>query len=174
MVCKLPLPPSLHTLILRILVSGSLDVNAFADRLWGDIWFNERKFTRKQADAESNRTFVTFVLEPLYKLYSQVLSEDTKTLQETLETLGIKLKPEDLAKFTPADENQEVLELMAEVRAYFDIASKVRLLLRPWFCSWTLTTHLRTALAACRRPRDVRDRPALLVRVLCGAPPSAV
>ena len=59
-----------------------------------------------------------------------------------LQKLGIKLKPEDLAKFIPADENQEVLELMAEVRAYFDIASKVRLLLRPLFQSWTLTTHL--------------------------------
>ncbi|KAI0696226.1 P-loop containing nucleoside triphosphate hydrolase protein [Cerioporus squamosus] len=40
------------------------------------------------------------------------------------EKLGVKLKPEDLAKFTPVDENQEVLELMAEVRAYFEIASK--------------------------------------------------
>ncbi len=41
------------------------------------------------------------------------------------EKLGIKLMPEDLAKFTPVDENQEILELMAEVRAYFEIASKV-------------------------------------------------
>ena len=75
--------------------AGSLDVNAFADRLWGDIWFNKesRKFSRKAADPESNRSFVHFILEPLYKLYSHVLSEETEPLKETLATLGIQLKP---------------------------------------------------------------------------------
>ena len=34
-----------------------------------------------------------FILEPLYKLYSQVLSEETDSLKETLATLGIQLKP---------------------------------------------------------------------------------
>ncbi|KAF7307348.1 U5 small nuclear ribonucleoprotein component [Mycena indigotica] len=74
---------------------GSLDVRSFADRLWGDIYFNTdtRKFTRKQADPESQRTFVHFILEPLYKLYSNVLSEETDMLKDTLGTLGIHLKP---------------------------------------------------------------------------------
>ncbi|KDQ63070.1 hypothetical protein JAAARDRAFT_65149 [Jaapia argillacea MUCL 33604] len=73
---------------------GPLDVRSFADRLWGDIYFNgeTRKFTRKQADPEAKRTFVHFILEPLYKLYSQVLSEDTETLKGTLGELGIQLK----------------------------------------------------------------------------------
>ena len=72
-----------------------MDVNAFADRLWGDIYYNRenRKFTRKPADPESNRSFVHFILEPLYKLYSQVLSEESDALKETLATLGIQLKP---------------------------------------------------------------------------------
>ena len=34
-----------------------------------------------------------FILEPLYKLYSQVLSEESDALKETLATLGIQLKP---------------------------------------------------------------------------------
>ncbi|KAH9486434.1 116 kDa U5 small nuclear ribonucleoprotein component [Psilocybe cubensis] len=74
---------------------GSLDIRSFADRLWGDIYFNEdtRKFTRKQADPESERTFVHFILNPLYKLYSHVLSEETDDLRNTLEGLGIQLKP---------------------------------------------------------------------------------
>ncbi|KAF8167548.1 Calreticulin family-domain-containing protein [Crassisporium funariophilum] len=74
---------------------GKLDTKSFADRLWGDIYFNEetRKFTRKQADPESNRTFVHFILNPLYKLYSHVLSEETDDLKETLRGLGIQLKP---------------------------------------------------------------------------------
>lgn len=75
--------------------TGKLDVNSFADRLWGDIYFNpeSRKFTRKPADPEMARSFVYFVLEPLYKLYSQVLSEETESLKSTLAGLGIKLKP---------------------------------------------------------------------------------
>lgn len=74
---------------------GGLDVAAFADRLWGDIYFNSetRRFTRKAADPEANRSFVQFVLEPLYKLYTQVLSEETENLKETLYSLGIQLKP---------------------------------------------------------------------------------
>lgn len=73
---------------------GSLDVKSFADRLWGDIYFTkDRKFTRKQADPESERTFVHFILNPLYKLYSHVLSEETDDLKETLKSLGIQLKP---------------------------------------------------------------------------------
>ncbi|KAJ4485603.1 P-loop containing nucleoside triphosphate hydrolase protein [Lentinula aciculospora] len=74
---------------------GKVNVPAFADRLWGDIYFNNdtRKFTRKAVDPEQGRSFIHFILEPLYKLYSQVLSEETEPLRETLEGLGIKLKP---------------------------------------------------------------------------------
>lgn len=74
---------------------GSLDVGSFADRLWGDIYFVEdtRKFTRKPSDPEHSRTFVHFILDPLYKLYSHVLSEETEDLKDTLKGLGIQLKP---------------------------------------------------------------------------------
>ena len=76
-------------------IIGALDVKSFADRLWGDIYFDEgtHKFTRKQADPEANRTFVHFILNPLYKLYSHVLSEETDDLRNTLRALGIELKP---------------------------------------------------------------------------------
>lgn len=82
-------------MLTNVLWPGSLDVEAFAQRLWGDIYFNSetRKFTRKQADPEQTRTFVHFILEPLYKLYSQVLSQETDSLKETLHSLGIRLKP---------------------------------------------------------------------------------
>ena len=53
---------------------GSFDVDDFAARLWGNIYYDtdERKFTRKPADMDTKRSFVHFVLEPLYKLYTQV------------------------------------------------------------------------------------------------------
>ena len=73
------------------------DVNArdFGVRLWGDIFYNpkRRSFTRKGTEERSKRTFVNFVLEPIYKLYSHTLSESPEDLKETLATLGIYLKP---------------------------------------------------------------------------------
>ncbi|KAI9765109.1 MAG: hypothetical protein M1840_007816 [Geoglossum simile] len=72
-------------------------VNAaeFAARLWGDIFFNpkSRKFTRKGIEERAKRSFVNFVLEPIYKLYSHTLSESPEDLKGTLATLGISLKP---------------------------------------------------------------------------------
>ncbi|MCJ1228404.1 hypothetical protein MMC12_005065 [Toensbergia leucococca] len=73
------------------------DVNAkdFSVRLWGDIFFNpkRRSFTRKGTEERSKRTFVNFVLEPIYKLYSHTISESPEDLKEILATLGIRLKP---------------------------------------------------------------------------------
>lgn len=53
---------------------GAVDIDELAPRLWGNIYFNEesRKFSKKPADPETKRSFVHFILEPLYKLYTQV------------------------------------------------------------------------------------------------------
>lgn len=74
---------------------GGIDIDQFTKRLWGNIYYNaeSRNFTRKAADAESKRSFVQFILEPLYKIYTQVLSSDTESLRVTLASLGIHLKP---------------------------------------------------------------------------------
>lgn len=75
--------------------SSPVDVDAFAQRLWGNIYYSpaSRNFTRKAPDAEAPRSFTHFVLAPLYKLYSQVLSADTDTLKQTLYGLQIHLPP---------------------------------------------------------------------------------
>lgn len=74
--------------------AGPMDLDRFADRLWGNIYFNPetRKFSKNAAPG-SKRGFEHFILEPLYKLYSQVLGEDTATLKQTLGSLGIVLTP---------------------------------------------------------------------------------
>ena len=43
-----------------------------------------------------------------------------------LAKLGLNVTEEDLGKLNPPDEYEEELELMAEVRAYFDVSYKVR------------------------------------------------
>lgn len=72
-----------------------IDTSEFARRLWGDIFFNprSRKFTRKGVEENSRRTFVNFILEPIYKLYSHTISESPEDLKETLASVGISLKP---------------------------------------------------------------------------------
>lgn len=76
----------------------NVDAAELGRRLWGDIFFNpkSRKFTRKGMEERSKRTFVNFVLEPIYKLYSHTISESPDDLKETLATLGIELKPSQL------------------------------------------------------------------------------
>jgi U5 small nuclear ribonucleoprotein component len=73
----------------------SVIASDFALRLWGDIFFNpkSRKFTRKGTEERSRRSFVNFVLDPIYKLYSHTIGESPEDLKGTLATLGIHLKP---------------------------------------------------------------------------------
>ncbi|KAK6437221.1 hypothetical protein LTR95_006582 [Oleoguttula sp. CCFEE 5521] len=78
--------------------NAEFDVREFSKRLWGDIFFNprSRKFTRKAVEEKARRSFVHFVLEPIYKLYSNTISESPADLKKTLEELGIVLKPSQL------------------------------------------------------------------------------
>lgn len=64
-------------------------------RFWGDIFFNptRRSFTRKAVEEGAKRSFVHFVLEPIYKLYSHTISDSPTDLRDILEGLGIYLKP---------------------------------------------------------------------------------
>ncbi|KAJ9619883.1 hypothetical protein H2203_008157 [Taxawa tesnikishii (nom. ined.)] len=90
--------PSFAQMYADTYANSALDVTEFSRRLWGDIYFNpgSRKFTRKATEPGSKRSFVNFVLEPIYKLYSHTISESPEDLKETLEGLGIYLKPSEL------------------------------------------------------------------------------
>ena len=74
-----------------------LDAAAFARRLWGDVYFQPaaRNFRRKPPEGGGPRTFVQFVLEPLYKLITQTLSGSEAELKTTLIELGISVKREE-------------------------------------------------------------------------------
>lgn len=48
---------------------GNFDAREFANRLWGSVYMHEdRSFHRKPEDSGNKRTFVHFLLEPLYKV----------------------------------------------------------------------------------------------------------
>lgn len=69
------------------------DANKFASRLWGDYYFDSdtRAFKKKQPSSGAERSFVQFILEPLYKIYSQVVGEHKKSVEATLAELGVTL-----------------------------------------------------------------------------------
>lgn len=69
------------------------DHEKFASRLWGDMYYHSdtRIFKNKPPMADGQRSFVQFILEPLYKIYSQVIGEHKKSVEKTLSELGVTL-----------------------------------------------------------------------------------
>jgi 116 kDa U5 small nuclear ribonucleoprotein component len=70
------------------------DYTKFSLKLWGDVYFNAktRKFARnKPTTASQQRTFIEFILEPLYKIIAQVVGDVDSTLEDTLNELGIRI-----------------------------------------------------------------------------------
>ncbi|GAB0097760.1 116 kDa U5 small nuclear ribonucleoprotein component [Sergentomyia squamirostris] len=74
-----------------------VNVGEFARRLWGDMYFHSksRRFTKKSPHNSAQRSFVEFILEPLYKLFAQVVGDVDTALADTLTELNIKLTKEE-------------------------------------------------------------------------------
>ncbi|KXJ91499.1 P-loop containing nucleoside triphosphate hydrolase protein [Microdochium bolleyi] len=74
-----------------------VNAHEFARRLWGDVYYNPKKrtFSRKPLAGETRaaRSFVHFVLEPIYKVFSVTISQSPEDLKESLASVGIVLKP---------------------------------------------------------------------------------
>ncbi|KAI1434110.1 P-loop containing nucleoside triphosphate hydrolase protein [Xylaria sp. CBS 124048] len=74
-----------------------VNTEELARRLWGDIYFNPKKrsFSRKPLPGEqgAKRSFVNFVLDPIYKVFSHTISRSPEELKPILASLGIQLKP---------------------------------------------------------------------------------
>jgi len=60
--------------IYSVMYATPFDYAQFSLKLWGDVYFNAktRKFSKKPTSATQQRSFIEFVLEPLYKIFSQV------------------------------------------------------------------------------------------------------
>lgn len=54
--------------------TSGLRASDMAAWLWGDVYFNAktRRFSKKQPHSSAQRSFVEFILEPLYKIFAQV------------------------------------------------------------------------------------------------------
>ncbi|KAK6050506.1 GTP-binding domain protein [Cooperia oncophora] len=76
---------------------GNVNAREFARRLWGDIYLDKstRKFSRKPPTPVAQRTFVEFILEPLYKIFSQVVGDVDTCLPHMMSELNIRLTKEE-------------------------------------------------------------------------------
>eukprot|EP00201_Polytomella_parva_P023615 CAMPEP_0175046266 /NCGR_PEP_ID=MMETSP0052_2-20121109/4931_1 /TAXON_ID=51329 ORGANISM="Polytomella parva, Strain SAG 63-3" /NCGR_SAMPLE_ID=MMETSP0052_2 /ASSEMBLY_ACC=CAM_ASM_000194 /LENGTH=1056 /DNA_ID=CAMNT_0016309985 /DNA_START=63 /DNA_END=3230 /DNA_ORIENTATION=+ len=74
--------------------AADFDHRQFTRRLWGDVYFQPqtRTFRRTAPPGGGARSFVQFILEPLYKVYSQVVGESPLDLQRALATIGVHLR----------------------------------------------------------------------------------
>ncbi|EFA79966.1 U5 small nuclear ribonucleoprotein subunit [Heterostelium album PN500] len=84
--------------IYSVSFGGGFAPEEFAKRLWGDLYFHadKRVFRRKPDNPEMQRSFIHFILNPLYKIYSTVVSSDKAGVERMLFELGMRLPRETL------------------------------------------------------------------------------
>eukprot|EP01041_Mallomonas_annulata_P009871 gene9871-20536_t len=71
-----------------------IDPDDLTKRLWHDWYFdaNTNAFTKTKPHSSALRSFVQFILEPVYKIYSQVIGEDPEDLIVSLKKIDVTLK----------------------------------------------------------------------------------
>lgn len=76
---------------------GAINANEFARRLWGDMYFNSktRKFSKKPPHGSAQRSFIEFILEPIYKVFAQIVGDVDISLPMLCDELGIRLSKEE-------------------------------------------------------------------------------
>lgn len=84
-------------------------IEKFVLGLWGDLAFEKGKFRKLPLDSAHRSSFVQFILQPLYKIFTHSLSSDRESLRQTVsKAFSIDLNPECL-KYDPQPLLMEVL-----------------------------------------------------------------
>lgn len=66
----------------------------FASKLWGNLYLDGKRFVEKPPTEGAPRSFVQFILEPLYKFFRIIVEEPDKQFLELAENYNIKLSKE--------------------------------------------------------------------------------
>ncbi len=98
-------------------------------RLWGNTYYNSktRTFSKKPTSSVNGgdkRTFCTFILEPLYKLYSLCLGEKEKEVNKVLRSLGIHLSKDQLRSDVHILLNIVMKKFFCDCRSFVDMVVK--------------------------------------------------
>lgn len=78
-------------------LEGDIDVNIFSKCCWGDCYWNKETggFTKAPSSPDHQRTFVEFILNPIYKIFAHTVGEEQPTLEPILQEMGVYLKNKD-------------------------------------------------------------------------------
>lgn len=72
-----------------------IDVVKLMNRLWGENFFNPKtKKWAKVKDDDNKRSFVMYVLDPIYKVFDAIMNYKTDEIPKLLEKLKVTLKHE--------------------------------------------------------------------------------
>ena len=98
----------------------------FTKRLWGNTYYNPstKKFTKKPTSSNNRRTFCTFILEPLYKLYGLCLGEKEKDMNKVLRSFGIYLTKDQLRSDVNVLLNIVMRKFFGDGRSFVDAVVK--------------------------------------------------
>lgn len=88
----------------------SLDIDAFARRLWGDVYYDSQR-NRFTKEGEV-RSFIHFILEPIYKIVTQVLTKPPTELQTTMYNAFRISISKELSKSDPQVLLKEIFKLI--------------------------------------------------------------
>lgn len=77
---------------------GYFNPSDLSKRMWGDWYYSEatHSITKKKGPGSTTRTFVHYILEPLYKIYSHTIGETPEDLAFVYKELGIKIKSSEM------------------------------------------------------------------------------
>lgn len=76
-----------------------IDVNKLMTKLWGENFFNGKtKKWSKQKEEDNKRSFVMYVLDPVFKVFDAVMNYKKEATEDLLKKLNIELKHEDKDK----------------------------------------------------------------------------
>ncbi|KAF1743702.1 hypothetical protein MXB_5574, partial [Myxobolus squamalis] len=76
-----------------------IDTDQFSKNLWGDRFFDpvERKFTKNTPKGSTvHRSFIQFILEPVYKIFSHTVGEVDGNFHQLARDLGVHLTKSEL------------------------------------------------------------------------------
>ncbi|QID86291.1 hypothetical protein GRS66_008911 [Saccharomyces pastorianus] len=91
----------------------SSKINEFTARLWGEIYFHKGKFQMKPFENIGKYpTFVEFILNPLYKLFSYALAMGKDKLKTLLKTNFKVTLTQEALKYDPQPFLKHVLQLI--------------------------------------------------------------
>ncbi|CAG0895788.1 unnamed protein product [Cyprideis torosa] len=76
-----------------------IDTQKLMNKLWGENFFSgKNKKWSKQKDPENERSFVMYVLDPIYKIFDAIMNYKKEEIDKLLPKLGVSLKGEDKEK----------------------------------------------------------------------------